>query len=292
MEQGAVYMTSPIRYRRSRADMDGIRQAIYTVCAEDNPVTVRQVFYQLVSMGVVGKTENEYKGTVCRLLADMRRTGDIPYGWIADNTRWMRKPRTYTSLENALQATAEAYRRQVWADQDVYVEVWLEKDALAGVLYDVTAQWDVPLMVTRGYPSLSFLYEAADALRAQNKPAYLYYFGDYDPSGVDIPRMVYQGLQEFAPDTEINFHRVAVTPFDIEMYHLPTRPTKKSDSRAKSFGDRSVEVDALPPKVLRALATSYITQHVDQQKLVNLEMVEAEERKVLDWMAFQRWTKN
>ena len=93
----------------------------------------------------------------------------------------------------------------VWDEQNAYVEIWLEKDALAGVLVDVTQKWDVPLMVTRGFASLSYLHEAAETIRDQNKPTYLYYFGDHDPSGVDIPRQVERRLREFAPDSDITF---------------------------------------------------------------------------------------
>lgn len=134
--------------RRTKADMEEIREAIRRVLIDDHPMTVRQVFYQLTSLGVIAKTEGEYKSTVVRLLTEMRRARYVPFGWIADNTRWMRKPNTYSSLEQALRITAQAYRRSVWDNQDVYVEVWLEKDALSGVLYDVTEEFDVPLMVT------------------------------------------------------------------------------------------------------------------------------------------------
>src|SRR6185295_6764294 len=157
------------------------------------------------------KTEAQYKNTICRLLGLMRRERVIPFGRIADNTQWMRKPRTYSTFESALERTAETYRRALWDNQADYVEVWLEKDALAGVLYEETESWDVPLMVTRGYPSISYLYEAAESIAAEQKPAYLYYFGDYDPSGIDITRAVESGIREFAPEAEIYFERLAVT---------------------------------------------------------------------------------
>ena len=107
-----------------------LRVAIEGVLRREQPCTVRQVFYQLVSAGAVDKTEQEYKGTVCRLLAEMRREGRIPFRSIADNTRWQRKPDTWSSLEDALAETQNFYRRALWDDQDDYVEVWLEKDAL------------------------------------------------------------------------------------------------------------------------------------------------------------------
>jgi hypothetical protein len=263
-----VYASSPTkRQRRNNAELNVIREAIHLALAADHPMTVRQVFYRLVIQGVIEKSEKEYKGTICRMLTDMRLSGAIPFGWIADNTRWMRRPLTYSSVKEALQHTAANYRRSLWDNQDDYVEVWLEKDALAGVLYPVTSQWQVPLMVSRGFSSLSYLHEAAQAIQSEDKPAHLYYFGDRDPSGVHIDRNIERRLREFAPEAEIHFQRVAVTEAQIEELALPTRPTKTSDSRSKGFKGESVELDAIPPAALRELVAGCIVQHVDQRRL-------------------------
>ena len=279
---------SPIkRLRRTKAEIETLRRTICRLLAAVHPMTVRQVFYRLVSLGAIAKTEGEYKTTVCRLLVEMRRSGAIPFGWIADNTRWMRKPRTYSGLEEALRVTAETYRRAVWDAQDAYVEVWTEKDAIAGVLYQETEQWDVPLMVTRGYPSLSFLHGAGEATATVDKPVYLYYFGDHDPSGVHIPTRVEAELRAFAPEAEIHFERVAVTPEQIVAWDLPTRPTKQTDSRSRGFEGESVEVDAIEPGDLRRLASECITRHVDRDMLLRLEAVEREERASLVEIAMQ-----
>ncbi len=274
--------SSPIkRPRRSRAEMNGIRDALVELLSAEHPMTVRQAFYRAVSSGIVEKSEAQYKGTIGRLLCELRRDGQIPFEWIADNTRWMRKPKTYDCKEDMLRLTAQTYRRALWNDQDAYVEVWLEKEALAGVVVEVTAKWDVPLMVTRGYPSLSYIHSAAEAISSQDKPAFLYYFGDHDPSGVDIPRTVDIGLRELAPDADIEFVRVAVNPEQIEEFDLPTRPTKKSDSRSKGFEGESVEVDAIPPAHLRQLVEDCIVQHVDADALEATKVVEREERRTL-----------
>ena len=265
--------------------MDAIRAAIYETVEADHPATVRQIFYRLVSTGVIDKTEAEYKGTVCRLLVELRETGRLPYSWIADNTRWMRKPRTYDSLSQMLQITKDTYRRALWANQLEYVEIWCEKDALTGVLIEETEPWDVPLMVTRGYPSVSFLYEAAAAIAEQAKPAYFYYLGDWDPSGVDIPRQVERRLRQYAPNVELHFERIAVGPVQIYNLNLPTRPTKKSDSRAKGFHSESVEVDAIPPAILRALVSKVITRHVHRDSLEIVLAAEESERNILAKMA-------
>lgn len=276
------YRSRPIkRRRRTISDLEDIRGAIYETLAGDNPATVRQVFYRLVSSGVIEKTEAEYKNTVCRLLTIMRREGELPFGWIADNTRWMRKPRTYSSLEDVLEQTANFYRRALWDDQDVYVEVWLEKDALSGVLYPITERWDAPLMVTRGYPSLSFLYSAADNIQDIGKPTFIYYLGDYDPSGVNIPQVVERNLHELAPGASISFQRIAVNPDQIRSMELLTRPTKMTDSRAKNFRGESVEVDAIPPGVLKQLVEDSIVAHVDEQALRTVEIAEESERNLL-----------
>jgi hypothetical protein len=175
----------------------------------------------------------------------------------------------------------QTYRRAIWDDQSDYVEIWLEKDALAGVVYKETEPWDVPLMVTRGYPSLSYLYEAADRIKECRKPAYLYYFGDLDPSGVDITRTVECGIREFAVGADIEFERVAVTPQQVKDLNLPTRPTKKTDSRIKNFSGESVEVDAVPPATLRGLVRGRIERHLYHRALKRTQRIEAAERKTL-----------
>jgi hypothetical protein len=197
----------------------------------------------------------------------------------------MRKPTTYSSLADMLERSAEFYRRALWDSMPVYLEIWLEKDSLAGVIYEVTREYDVPLMVTRGYPSLSFLHSAAQTIQATGKPTYLYYFGDADPSGKDISRAVEQGLRELAPDSEIHFVRVAVTDEQIAVWGLPTRPTKLKDSRAKKYGGPSVELDAIEPDMLRQLVRDSIIQHIDFDELRRLEALEAAGRESLKNLA-------
>lgn len=277
-------ITKPVKKKRTRVEIEHLKEQLYELLYLMHPMTVRQTFYQMVGIGAIEKTENEYKNTVCRLLTLMRRAGKIPFGWIADNTRWMRKPLSYTGIEAALMRCEQTYRRDLWAEMPVYVEIWLEKDALAGVLYEETRSWDVPLMVSRGYSSLSYLYEAAEAINALDKPAYLYYLGDYDPSGIDINRVVERDLRAFAPDAEIYFERIAVTLQQIYELDLPTRPTKKTDSRSKKFKGESVEVDAIPPDYLRELVRECITQHIDLDARDRLREIEAAERETLRWV--------
>jgi hypothetical protein len=274
------------RFRRTKAAIAGVCTAIFDLLSEDHPQTVRQVFYALTVKGVIAKQEIEYKRTAGRLLTEMREKGKIPFEWIADNTRWMRKPSSFTGIEQCLDATAKNYRRNLWASMPVYVEVWVEKDALAGVLMEETEKYDVPLMVARGYASLSFLHSAAMTIKAKGRPAYIYHFGDFDPSGVDAARDIEAKLRRYAPGAEIHFERPAVTREQIEQWNLPTRPTKQTDTRAKKFGSAtSVELDAIPAHKLRELVRECIERHIDKSQLEILKVAEGSERGFLESVA-------
>lgn len=272
------------RKRATKAEIQHRREALYDIIKAGRPMTVRQAFYQASIHEVVEKTEDGYKA-VQRTLVAMRRDGMLPYDWLADNTRWQRRPRTFDGVEDALLKTAQFYRKSLWADADSYVEVWLEKDALAGVIQPVTALYDVPLMVSRGYSSLSFLHSAGEYINALDVPSYIYHFGDFDPSGVDAARAIKQGLREFAPDATVHFQSVAVQPHQIEAWNLPSRPTKKSDTRSKRFGEISVELDAIDPRRLRLLVETVINRHLPQDEMKVLQAAEASERELLAGLA-------
>jgi hypothetical protein len=283
MSTAESYGACPIkRQRRTKGEITRLRDDLFSVLEAQNPMTVRQAYYQMVAAGRIEKTEQQYKA-ICRLLVEMRRDGQIPYGWITDATRWMRKPTTYTSLGGMLDASAQFYRRALWDDQPAYVEIWLEKNALAGVISEVTRTYDVPLMVSVGFSSVTYLHSAAESISNIGKPTFIYQIGDHDPSGVAISKKIESGLRGFAPRADITFKRIAVTPEQIEQYKLVTRPTKKTDSRARKSGiERSVEVDALPPAVLKAITTQSIEQHIDEDILLRTQIVEIAERETLE----------
>lgn len=252
------------------------------------PMTVRQMFYRMSSGGHVSKSESGYR-QVQHALAEMRRAGAIPYSWIADNTRWVRKPTTYGGLTEALANMQKFYRRALWDTQPVYIEIWLEKDALAGVIREVTETYDVPLYVTRGYPSLSYLHNAAEALRAITKPIHIYHFGDFDASGKDAARAIREGLTEFG--AQFSFTEIAVLEEQIAAMKLQTRPAKSSDPRAAAWGNEAVELDAIPPATLRAMVERAITANIDHSELSKMQEIEREEKNSLYdiALAFQQY---
>jgi hypothetical protein len=270
----------PKKKHATKAEMVARNDALFTIVERMRPMTVRQVFYQAEVASIVEKTEAGYD-KVQRALVAMRRDGKMPYGWITDGTRYRQHPSTFPGIEAALEYAARTYRKSLWDDSKVYVEVWCEKDALSGVIYPVTSLYDVSLMVARGYSSLSFLAASAEEITTIGKPAFIYHLGDYDPSGQDAARKVEETLRELAPNAEIHFERLAVTPQQIRWWSLPTRPTKTTDSRAKNFGAESVELDSISPDDLRTLVKDAIERHLPEWKLNALKEVETVERETI-----------
>lgn len=275
------YKASHIKRRRStKTEVQARRSALFDIVAEMRPMTVRQAFYQATVHGIIEKTEAGYT-KVQTDVVKMRRAGEVPYDWLADNTRWQRKPTTFDSVEDALKETARLYRKALWTDAKAYVEIWLEKDALAGVILPVTAQYDVPLMVARGHASLSFLHSAAEYINELDVPTFIYHLGDFDPSGVNAGEKIEETLRELAPDAEIDFERIAVSPQQIARWNLPMRPTKQTDTRSKDFGAISVELDAIKPGHLRALVERAIQRHLPPQQFEVLKAADESEREQL-----------
>jgi hypothetical protein len=162
------------RCRSTKQDMFEQRQAILGIVQAMHPMTVRQVFYQATVRGIVAKTEAGYIEAQ-KVVAWLRRNGYVRYDWIADSTRFNRKPTSFEGPGEAIRMYAEAYRKALWTNADSYVEVWLEKDALSGVVYPVTSECDVSLMVARGHPSITFLASAAEQI------------GRLDVAGLHLP---------------------------------------------------------------------------------------------------------
>ena len=262
--------------------------ALEAIVAEIQPCSVRQVFYQAVVRGLIDKTETAYD-VVQHALVQLRRCGRVPYEWLRDGTRQTFKPTTYSSVGEAIQDIVDGYRKALWDEADVRVEVWLEKDALTDVVYPVTNVYDVPLRVARGFSSLSFLADAATEMEADGKDVYVYHLGDHDPSGRSAGEAIERDLTELAPSVEIHFERIAVTVEQIAGFDLPTRPTKRTDSRAAKFeaefGRGSVELDAIHPDTLRAIVREAISQHMPFAELEALHAAERKEKRMLERFA-------
>ncbi len=282
----AAAFAAPARKRGTPEEIQQRREAIFAIVEDQQPMTARAVFYQAEVKGVVAKDHSGYKMVVADLKV-LRRSGRMPYEWIVDTTRSENRILTHDSPAAALRYAARHYWKSLWTDSKCLVQIWLEKAALEGVIEQVTHEYDVPLMVARGYGSLSFLHKAAMDLDAE-RPTYIYYLGDHDPSGENAGEVTEERLRELAADPDlIHFKRIAVTSEQIEKWNLPTRPTKTSDSRARNFVDEdgeqrpSVELDAIEPKELRKMVKACIMKHQSQKVFDKLERQQERERAEL-----------
>jgi hypothetical protein len=263
-----------------------IREAVLALTDEFRVMTVRQVFYALTTRGVVPKDEARGYRPVQEQVLRMRRDGVLPWAFIADNTRWIRKPNTYDHLDDALHVVERTYRRNLWRAQGVRIEVWLERDALAGVVSEVTHPWDVPLMVSRGTSSATFLHSAAefasDAYYERGVETVVLALYDYDAAGRRAARNVERGLREHAPYVPIEFCPLAVQEAQIDAWNLPTHPPKRSDPESHKFDrERAVELDAIPPDLLLGLIGGAIREYVDDDAWRREQVVEDSERELL-----------
>lgn len=258
-----------------------IREAVEELRLEHDVVTVRQAFYALTVCGVVEKTEVGYRQVQRQILA-MRRDGLLPWSFIADGTRWQRKPDSYDDVDQQLAEVARSYRRNLWRAQNVRIEVWLEKDALASVVMNTTVPWDVALMVSRGQASDTFCYSAAQAaLEAWDRGIVTYIFALYDAdrSGRVAAEKVREKLHRYSGGAPIEYELLAVTDHQIQNWSLPTRPAKENAD------DIAVELDAIPPDKLIALVDQAIRLLVDPEAWAREELVEQSEREILSRIA-------
>jgi len=209
MTAADLYQACPIkRARRTRADIEAIRREIVSVLTDHHPMSVRQVYYQLVVRGAIEKTEDQYQSTVIRLLTEMRLDDTIPFQWITDDSRRRVEYCTHDSLKRAVDDCARYYRRNALNECPDYIEIWTEKEALVGFIHDAAGEYDVPVIPTKGMPSITQLYRTAVQIKHADdagKVTFIYQFGDHDPTGVIIPETIERRLEEFCDKLECEY---------------------------------------------------------------------------------------
>jgi hypothetical protein len=251
-----------------------------------HPMTLRQVYYQLVSRQVIENTLSRYQA-VSDALVWARQEGLIPWEWMEDRLRQPRQVSMWDGLADFAQTVQRAYRRDVWETQPAYVECWLEKDALSGIFEDVLRPYGVTLNVGRGYDGWDSIHNAAERY---GDGVTVLYFGDFDPSGEDMVRSLRERLAFFQSSPEIV--KCALTFDDVTRYHLPPDFTKTTDTRRAAFvakyGDVAVELDALPVDVLQERIRGEVEARLDLDALRAVQEEEAvERRRLVEWAA--RW---
>jgi hypothetical protein len=230
-----------------------------------------------------GGKNNNYRRVQRRLLA-MRREGMLPYGWVTDGTRPIYGYTRYRDLEEFSRQVAGQYRKEYWQDSPVRVEIWVEKDAMAGKLRPVVVdEFGLDLYVSRGFASETYLHEAGEQIQYDGRPTFVYTLTDHDASGMGIADTVARELPRKANGVEVTVRKIAVTPEQIEEYGLITQPVTRKDARAREFirryGTQCAELDALPANAVRALVRKAIERHIDPHQLRILKLAEEEERR-------------
>jgi len=283
-----IYRPRAIKNRLTNGELAALEDAIIAELEVENPQTVRHTFYRLCHLDAVGKTESGYR-RIQRLILKLRKDGRLPYRWVSDGTRYRIAPNTFGSVSEALNDTTRLYRKALWRDASVYVEVWCESDSIAGVLEPVTNRYDVSLMSSRGFSSHTFLYRAAVEIDQIGKRTQILYVGDYDPSGKLIGEHIEKRLRGFAPNIEIEFKRLLINRDQIEEYDLPSKPPKRTTHSARFDDNRTVEAEAMAAGVTREILEAAILEHIDKHEIAVIETAERDERRALqmfslDWL--------
>jgi hypothetical protein len=253
-------------------------------------LTLRQVYYQLVSRGVIPNNERSYKN-VGELISNGRLAGLIDWYAIEDRTRYIRSLPHWNEPAEIIAGAANQYRIDLWETQPRYVEVWVEKDALIGIIEQTARRFDVPCFSCRGYTSQSEMWGAAQRImresREGERPCTIIHLGDHDPSGIDMTRDIRERLALFGAEScEMAINRIALNIDQINQYNPPPNPAKLTDTRAekyiKEFGKTSWELDALEPRKLDELVSRTVEQYIDADLMEKAKKRQQEEKDKLD----------
>lgn len=264
-----------IKHNFNRTTRDRVAQAVAMLAeyaSQGYRITLRQLFYRFVSRGLLPNTQKNYK-KLGQTISDARMAGLIDWNAIEDRTRnLMGRPHWETPAE-IMSSASHSFALDKWAKQDTRLEVWIEKEALAGVFERVCGALDVPYFCCRGYTSQSEMW--AGAMRMQRyikggQKVIVLHFGDHDPSGIDMTRDVESRIRLFLGKDQRRFvlKRIALSMKQIRKYDPPPNPTKEADSRhasyVKKYGDKCWELDALEPSVLVAMVEKHVKAACDK----------------------------
>jgi hypothetical protein len=265
-------------------------EAAHGILAREQPATIRQLFYRLVSIHVLENSTPDYHKLI-RVMTLGREREEIPFEWIVDRSRPTYSPNVFDDLKDGLTALRNCYRKDYWQDQRSHVEVWAEKDAITGAIQPVTDELGITMRVSRGFVSTTRVHEIAAEFAAISKPVHVYYLGDHDPSGRAIELDLYDRVSRC---DGVSFHmgRLAILENDIRRFKLPPLRVKLQDPRAagfrRTFGNQAVELDALPPDELRRRVREAVELHIDGEAWTRALAVEKAEKKSIENFV-RRW---
>jgi len=256
-------------------------------------LTLRQLYYQFVARGLLPNTQQSYK-RLGSIVNDARLAGLIDWDHIQDRTRNVRSNPHWTSPGDIIHSAASSYGIDLWEDQEHRVEVWIEKDALIGVIEGVCTDFDVPFFACRGYVSQSELWSAAQRMlghQINRQEPVVIHLGDHDPSGIDMTRDIFDRL-DLMVGKPVEVKRIALNMDQVQQYNPPPNPAKITDSRAGGYiaqhGVESWELDALEPFVIIGLVKNQILDLLDGYKFDMKKRRREEEREELT-LAANNW---
>lgn len=263
--------------------------------AQGFTLTLRQLYYQFVARVLLQNTEQNYK-RLGNIISDARRAGMIDWNAIEDRTRFLRALSSWSKPQDILESARHSYHRDLWATQDKRLEVWIEKDALVGVIENICNENDVPFFSCRGYVSDSEMWHAAMRQRthtSNDQSVIAIHLGDHDPSGIDMTRDITERLQLFSGGADIEVRRIALTMEQIEELSPPPNPAKITDSRYNAYvalyGEESWELDALEPQYIENLIREQIELERDEERWQEaVDEQEAERGQIAD--VITRWS--
>ena len=252
-------------------------------------LTLRQLYYQFVSRDFIDNKQSEYK-RLGDIVSDARLAGYLDWSAIEDRTRRLHSLPSWDSPSDIIDNAASGYHNNRWETQPNRVEVWIEKEALAGVFQRVCDKWDIPFFSCKGYTSQSSMWRAARRLQRyaeDGQSPVILHFGDHDPSGIDMTRDITDRMELFGADIQV--YRLALNMDQVDKYSPPPNPAKVTDSRFKvykvEYGHESWDLDALDPTVLAQLVEHAMVRYIDQAAWDEVEEKEAEDRKALNAIA-------
>lgn len=264
-------------------------QVIATYQHQGFKLTLRQLYYQFVQRNLLPNTEKSYK-LLGNAVSDGRMAGLLDWSAIEDRTRSMEELSHWDSPADIISTAARSFRYDKWQGQPNYVEVWVEKEALAGVIASACQPLDVAYFCCRGYASQTAIWEAAQRLLERcgpgNREVHVLYLGDHDPSGLDMSRDVEDRLTTFLEgQVDLNVDRIALNMNQVTTLKLPPNPAKLTDARSNQYvakyGNSSWELDALDPQYLTNLIKKSVLALCDASLWNARQTRQEEDRKRL-----------
>lgn len=261
--------------------------------AQGFDLTLRQLYYQMVSRDIIPNNQKEYD-KLGSIINDARLAGLIDWNAIVDRTRNLESLSHWEKPSDVIYAAEVSYKLDKWEGQEYRPEVWIEKDALRGVITGICEELDIPHFSCRGYTSQSEMWRAGQRMinhLENNQIPYIIHLGDHDPSGIDMSRDIFDRLELFVGSSDFEVKRIALNYNQVQQYSPPPNPAKLTDSRVDAyiskFGYESWELDALEPLVIVELIRSEIMEIRDDRLYDEILEKEATEKAELKRIRLQ-----